>query len=180
MPKIIICSECGEEKQHLAKGMCATCCQRKWRAENPERLQESVHKYQEKNRKRLQEYSRRYYTKNRERVIKAVCKWQRENPERLRERQLKHLYGITLAEYNEMLEAQGGVCAICGKTPEANGRRLSVDHDHEINKNRGLLCRRCNLGLGNFEDDLELLVIAISYLSMWKEEDFVKKDEKKK
>lgn len=72
-------------------------------------------------------------------------------------------YGITLAQYNEMLESQGGVCYICkGACP--TGRRLAVDHCHTTGKVRSLLCTQCNKGLGNFKDNSDLLEKAIEYL----------------
>ena len=61
----------------------------------------------------------------------------------------RDLYGITIAEYDEMFKAQGGVCAICGK-PEKS-RRISVDHDHATGRARGLLCTNCNVTLGKLE-----------------------------
>lgn len=63
---------------------------------------------------------------------------------------LKRKYGITLAEYDQMLEEQHGVCAICGGA-DPSGRRLAVDHDHETGKVRGLLCTSCNTRLGFLE-----------------------------
>jgi len=59
--------------------------------------------------------------------------------------------------------AQGGVCAICGGIND-NDDALSVDHDHETGRIRGLLCSKCNKGLGSFNDDPELLRKAIAYL----------------
>ena len=73
------------------------------------------------------------------------------------------VYGITAAQYAEMLWSQGGVCAIC-KQPCPTGKRLSVDHDHETRAVRGLLCSNCNNGLGRFKDNPELLEQAASYL----------------
>ena len=78
-------------------------------------------------------------------------------------------YGITLEDYNTLLEQQNGVCAIC-KNPETltvKGKivNLSVDHCHDTGVVRGLLCRSCNVGLGNFRDDVNLLETAISYLT---------------
>lgn len=70
--------------------------------------------------------------------------------------------GITVEEYNMMFEAQQGVCKICGR-PDPLGR-LAIDHDHTTNKVRGLLCRACNLALGNFGDSVERLERAIAYL----------------
>jgi len=82
---------------------------------------------------------------------------------------LKANYGMTLEEFEQRLEEQGGVCAIC-KQPETGcsrqGRvkRLSVDHDHKTGKIRGLICNGCNRALGYFNDDPEKMRAAIDYL----------------
>lgn len=76
---------------------------------------------------------------------------------------LKKKYGMSLTEYNEMLDSQGGVCKICNK-PTANDKRLCVDHCHKTLKVRGLLCNGCNLVLGKINDDVNLLRSAIDYL----------------
>lgn len=68
-----------------------------------------------------------------------------------RKNRLKRTYGLTLKQYDKMIEDQGGVCAICGGINE-NGHRLAVDHNHETGKVRGLLCRKCNLGLFALEN----------------------------
>ena len=78
---------------------------------------------------------------------------------------LRDVYNITLVDYDAMLEAQGGGCAICGVTPEENGRRLCVDHDHEDGMIRGLLCTVCNAVLGWFEEDPKRFQDAIHYLN---------------
>jgi hypothetical protein len=67
----------------------------------------------------------------------------------------------------DVLEIQGGVCAICGLSPETGARPLCVDHDHETDDVRGLLCPTCNGGLGMFRDDPALLVTAAQYLKFW-------------
>jgi len=71
-------------------------------------------------------------------------------------------YGLTPDQYSQMLEQQGGGCAICGVTP--NGKRLAVDHCHTTGKVRGLLCSPCNTGLGVFKDNTDLLHNAVKYL----------------
>ena len=53
--------------------------------------------------------------------------------------------GVTVEDYDRLLAAQGGGCAICGNPPKT--RRLDVDHDHRTGKVRGLLCHRCNRAL---------------------------------
>lgn len=79
-------------------------------------------------------------------------------------------YGVSPERLAEMVKAQDGKCAICGKAEQscdgASGklRDLSIDHDHETGDARGLLCNRCNRGLGYFMDSAELLRAAIAYL----------------
>jgi len=74
-----------------------------------------------------------------------------------------HCYGLEPGEYESLLQHQGGGCFICRKTPEEVGT-LSVDHDHALGEIRGLLCHRCNHGIGNFKDNPALLRTAILYL----------------
>jgi len=81
---------------------------------------------------------------------------------------LKHRYDITIEEYNKMLEDQGGVCAICGTDKTGGKGRFCVDHDHETDKIRGLLCRNCNLLLGNAKDSIKTILKASQYLSQSK------------
>jgi hypothetical protein len=81
-----------------------------------------------------------------------------------REYHLRRRYGITGRQYDAMVEAQGGLCALC-----RNRKPEHVDHDHLSNKIRGVLCSCCNQGLGNFRDDVDALQAAIDYLetSTW-------------
>lgn len=74
-------------------------------------------------------------------------------------------YGLTLDDYTAMLTAQGGRCAICGAaSSDATKRRLAVDHCHGTGRVRGLLCGKCNIGIGQFNHDPDLLTKAIEYL----------------
>lgn len=77
----------------------------------------------------------------------------------------KTLYGITPEQYQDMLQAQGGVCAICRNTC-STGRKLCVDHCHETGRIRGLLCSECNNGIGKLKDSPTLLRIAANYLEV--------------
>ena len=74
---------------------------------------------------------------------------------------LKRNYGMEVEEYLEKVNEQQGACAICKKYSPT----LCVDHDHDTLKNRGLLCHKCNVGLGHFNDNIQLLADAISYLA---------------
>jgi transcription elongation factor Elf1 len=72
-------------------------------------------------------------------------------------------YGITADAFKQMHMAQNGKCAICNTTPKTK-RGLHVDHNHGTGKVRGLLCHGCNVALGSFKEDLNLLNKAIEYL----------------
>src|SRR5204862_7451311 len=90
----------------------------------------------------------------------------KKRPERKaadREYHLKRTYGITIEQYDAMLEAQGGVCMIC-KEPRPEERTLHVDHDHKTGKIRGLLCFRCNNAIGDLRESFDLAQKAADYL----------------
>jgi hypothetical protein len=130
------------------------------------------------------DYYKKYYAKHKDRLL-AYQRAQRKNetPERRKARlarkqnpvtvhncQLKRKFGITVEQFNEMLTAQNGVCAICGtaEIEQRTGRRLSVDHCHASGRIRALLCIRCNPGLGSFKDSPELLRAAADYIEAHK------------
>ena len=100
-----------------------------------------------------------YYAANKEK-IKARRKGKRKA--QAVKYNLKSKYGLTVEDYRRMFEAQGGRCKLCGK--ESRKRMLDVDHNHETGKVRELLCHRCNVGLGHFDDDPNLLLMAAVYL----------------
>ena len=104
--------------------------------------------------------------------------WYLANPRRARAYQCKN-HNISLEQYDMLLAAQHGVCAICGKPETARTgntvRSLAIDHDHNccptIKKScgrciRGLLCSACNRGLGLFNDDTKNLMSAAAYLKL--------------
>lgn len=112
-----------------------------------------------------------YYTRCRSCHTGVTGTWSKENIEIRREitrRSQKRWhyqavkYGITPQDYENMVAAQSGLCAICNK-PELN-KRLAIDHDHTTEKVRELLCSRCNTSIGKFEDSPELLRKAADYI----------------
>jgi hypothetical protein len=96
----------------------------------------------------------------------------KDNPSKMRDidfnNDLKKHYGITSEKYWELFNKQGGLCACCGQSHELFKRRLHVDHDHTTGQVRGLLCTECNPGLGYFQDSIERLEMAITYLRKFK------------
>lgn len=114
------------------------------------------------------ELAREFDTRTREGRIAYSRAYRVANPNVFKGKHLEKKFGITLAQYHEMLTEQGGGCAICGK-PERTSRSgktlsLAVDHCHNSSQVRGLLCVNCNQGIGSFRDDPEILRKAIEYL----------------
>ena len=100
------------------------------------------------------EHNRQYRANNRERVLASE-----------RRSKLKTAYGLTVEEYETMLHSQGGSCAICGATePGSRTKNFPVDHCHTTGAIRGLLCTKCNRGLGLFNDDTDRMEQAVKYL----------------
>lgn len=161
------CRKCGIEKPHSefyrAQGMrdglrseCKSCNlaqQHERYLANPALAKARVKQWQQENADRLNAYRRR----------------RRQDPS-VKEREwvtyLRRKYGMSVAEYSELLRGQSGLCAIC-ESPPAEGRRLHVDHDHETGRVRGLLCFTCNNALGDFEDDPVRLRGAARYLESY-------------
>lgn len=160
------CKKCGEVKPLGAfyrasansdgrRGACKDCnlaAKRKWYEQNREDAIERARTWQRENRARYQDKQRRYREANREELS-------RKN----RERHLQKTFGITLGDYERMLDEQGGGCAICGAL-EPEGSSLHVDHDHGTGDVRALLCFPCNNALGLLEEDEERVRTLLEYL----------------
>jgi hypothetical protein len=97
-------------------------------------------------------------------LAEQARQWRIKNPVRRRINRrsydLKKKYGLSLEQFENMLNAQGGVCAICRKKTV----RMAVDHCHKTGKIRGILCIQCNPGLGKFFDSPDLCRRAAEYL----------------
>ncbi len=109
-----------------------------------------------------QEYHREYRIKNNERIRKSIKAWRTAHPHHRHSENLWRAFGITIAQYNEMLKEQGGRCAVCEQKPTTI--RLAVDHDHITGTIRGLLCLGCNTTVGKLRDSPELVEKLRRYL----------------
>ena len=143
---------------------------KKLRKNNPEKAKESSKKTRENNREKIRERQRIWLENNQEKHNENAKVWYSDNKERARNNYLIRMFGITLDEYNIILANQDNKCAICGDDNGGSVRRFSVDHDHENGNVRGLLCRGCNVGIGNLKDDVEILEKAIEYIRKHKKE----------
>lgn len=108
--------------------------------------------------------------KRRERSTEYARNWRIKNPDRYMDRVLRREFGITFSDFKETYDKQNGKCAIClEKLPDDFMRSKSrkgvhIDHDHVTDVVRGILCFRCNIGLGSFRDSPEFLRSAALYL----------------
>lgn len=137
--------------------------QRRWKEKNPERARasnRSSHEALMRDPERLEK--KRAYARD------YQCKYRRNNLEAWKSGRLRCSYGITLQQYERMFEQQQGKCKIC-RRPETAQRKgqtlkLSVDHCHKTKKVRGLLCGKCNRGIGSFDHDATLMKRAAKYV----------------
>jgi hypothetical protein len=135
------------------RGECKGCFKEraaKRYRENPEPVKQRARQWQRDNHERHAEYMRGYRASGRRSEVD-------------RRSHLRRKFGITPERYDEMLEAQGGGCAICRKPPR-DDISLHVDHDHDSGAIRGLLCFDCNAGIGKLREDVDLLGASITYL----------------
>jgi hypothetical protein len=121
-------------------------------ATEPEFRQQAIDKAA-RQREQKPEYFRAYFRSIRPRMTRH---------ERLRK---YALLGFSEEQYEAMLEAQGGVCAICRLPDSAIAKTvLCVDHDHRTGDVRGLLCNRCNTAIGLLRDDASIILAAMEYV----------------
>lgn len=154
----IACLDCGvvfapPEAMGALPERCAACKahrkreksaarQATWRAADPERRRK---------------YDREYQAMRR---LDPAYRERRNQFEMIRK------YDMTMAQFEELLAAQNGLCAICGGTANGPGTRLHIDHCHESNKVRGLLCGKCNTAIGLLDDDPNRAESAAAYLRL--------------
>lgn len=137
---------------------------RVWRKNNPEKAAQHSKTYKENNRDKIRAQQRKWVNENKEKQLAKSKEWYHSNKDRVKNTILIRQFGITLSRYNEMAEAQNGKCAICDTLPDSQSQILNVDHCHKSGKVRSLLCRGCNVGLGNLKDDPILLEKAATYI----------------
>lgn len=158
----IKCSICSEMKSvthyqpSVVKSGCGTCRQCKYKQKrgyekaDPDKYNAQVRACRAKRRPEYNETQRI---------------WRESRKDRVREYELWKRYKITAEQYAVMLQKQVGSCAICAANDNGDGRSFYVDHCHQTGNVRGLLCHKCNTGLGSFKDNAQLLAKAASYLN---------------
>lgn len=147
---------------------------RAWKKAHPEQTKAARSAYYRKNKEKILAKDRAYYLANKKGLIQAAkARYLKDpenykkknraycaaNPERVRKWHLKKAYGLTLTDFQALLDGQRGLCACCGKA-----RRLEVDHCHKSGKVRGLLCHLCNVAAGAVQDHWYVAAALARYL----------------
>ena len=148
---------------------------------NKEKWKPTRKRYRDDNKKKMSSYYAQYQKDNREKINKRNRDrrkldpefrkkanekgklWRQQNPEKIalmkKKSILKHKYGLTLEEYQDLLKSQENKCAICKRE-----KLLCVDHNHETGNVRGLLCHLCNRAIGMLMENINILENAIKYI----------------
>ncbi len=168
------CRKCGQVKRldefHTQKGMkdghnsiCKQC------------VLEHKKQYRLDNLEKVTAQNKKSYYNNRQKRLVSVRVWRESHKEHIikhRKKMSRKIvlgrYGLTKSDFDKILMEQNGVCGICGEkeTRVFQGKilPLHVDHCHKTNKIRGLLCNKCNNGIGRFNDNIDVMASAVSYL----------------
>lgn len=185
-----ICNKCKQEFPRTSEyfnrdnkrkdGLYSTCkkCQKKYREQRKEKTKLISNNYYLNHKEQILLKSHEHYQQNSEKYKlyrlqnkekqdkynKEYRSTHEENKEHKNELRIKRQYGITINEYNDMLKKQDNKCAICGKELIVGNEIIHIDHSHITGKVRGILCMKCNLQLGVYENNKELFKLMAKYL----------------
>lgn len=164
MDKTKVCGHCKKRKKLSEfstnpchkdgiNNWCKTCVSdynKKWRIEHT---------------KKYKEYKRKYWEKNKEVLKKKRQEYKRKNKIAIKIGKIQHRLKISKNEATRLYNLTiNGVCAICGKPESLSRQSISIDHNHNTGKIRGLLCSKCNTAIGYFGENIKYLQNAIKYL----------------
>lgn len=156
---------------------------RRYRVQNPEKIKELKRRWERENHEKKREYrertrakhptahrdgARRSYERHRERICAKQRQWQADHRDMARAQKLKTAYGISSEDFSIWLTAQDHRCRICKTDKPGGAGQFHVDHCHDTQKLRGLLCARCNTLLGYAKDNPNVLRAAAAYLERTK------------
>lgn len=149
-----ICKKCG----NIRKPKYCKTCKRNYYINNKERIDNKNRIRINKNYAKIQYQNKMRYIRKRESLIEKEALRYNKNKDRI----IAARYGLTEEEYKYLKQKQNNSCGICGKQQD---RVLDVDHNHDTGYVRGLLCNKCNRGLGLFGDNIQNLAHAIIYIN---------------
>jgi Recombination endonuclease VII len=154
------CNRCRADTPHYKDGRCRPCRSvesKKRRERHPEKIQAAKEKWR----------------RERPDLVKAqIRKWAQEHPQAMRAHARKYATGWSGEMFDMAWVAQGGCCAICRRPMQPTGHKkdsVTADHCHATGQTRGLLCNKCNTGIGYFDDDPVRLQSARDYVEFYRQ-----------
>jgi hypothetical protein len=148
----------------------ATVKKRKHFERHPDKLKAKKKRYRENNPEKFAATGKRYRDRRGPELLERQAEWRSAQPQRVKDlwslRTSCVKYGITIERFFEMLDEQGGLCAICLR-PCKSGHRLAIDHDHTTGQARGLLCFNCNTAIGKMDEDPGVMRSAADYIERY-------------
>jgi len=141
---------------------------KKWASKNKEKIKAIKKRYRIKNKEKIRKDGRKYYRKHKKQYYQYRKKWRKNNPQKIKEEKLRLKFKMSIEDYNNLLKNQNNRCGICNEKFDLKNYNKpnypNVDHCHKTGKIRGILCSRCNSGLGSFHDDQSVLDSAVLWL----------------
>ena len=134
------------------------------------RKKAAVKEYKKLHPEKVTEGRKKYAIMHRDELNKIAREYRVKTPERhsaYKKNYTLKTYGLTQAQFKQLLLDQDYRCAICNDALVIKGTKYGVDHNHSTGQTRQILCRHCNCGLGFFRDNLGILQKAIDYLKKW-------------
>jgi hypothetical protein len=127
-----------------------------YNSKNKEKRKEWVKKYRKEHENVVKEYRKKYYINNKNEILINTKK-----------NSLLRKYNKTIEQYNEQVKEQTNLCYICHMEPNGRYKKLMVDHDHETNETRKLLCHNCNVALGLLKEDPQTISNMLLYVEFY-------------
>ena len=153
----------GPARSEFVGRECRRCYQRRTRHENRDEANRRQRAYYARNKERIRATNRSIVKRLEQQADAHESLGRGYNTTKAWVRRLR-LCGLTPKDYHRMFEAQNGLCAICRTADTGRFKVFAIDHCHRTDAVRGLLCDKCNRGLGMFNDSIAMLEQAIAYL----------------
>ena len=123
------------------------------------------HGYQKRTFEQRQKNNKAYYAGHSDRLREYANNYRKEHPWS----QSKH-YGLTKSNYDEMFKKQGSSCAVCKSKESGSKKGWHIDHDHETEQVRSILCQHCNVAIAMLRENVQVTEAVLEYLRKWKKD----------
>ena len=137
--------------------------QKQYCIDNKEKKKKARQEWYKANQERVDNKSKQWRKDNPDKMLGYTKKYNKSSTEKRRRSTIKYRYGLSYEDWQKIWDNQNGQCIICEK-PFISPSDACVDHNHKTGEVRGLLCHRCNCGIGYLNDDPKIMAKAIEYV----------------